>query len=90
MRAALRAQGVDVGGSTSQVIPVMVRDDHTIFAVTRELEREGVYLNPILYPAVKRQQSRFRVSVSAAHEPDELRAGAEIIGRALRAHGVTS
>ena len=88
MREALLAEGVDIGGSTSQVIPIMVRQDHGIFPIARELERAGVYLNPILYPAVQRQQSRFRVSVSAAHDPAELRSGARIIGRVLREAGI--
>ncbi len=88
MRAALQREGVDIGASTSQVIPIMVRDDARIFAVARSLEAAGVYLNPILYPAVKRQQSRFRVSVSAAHQPADLQESAKIIGRVLRDHQV--
>lgn len=88
MRAALLAEGVDIGDSTSQVIPIMIRDDGGIFAIARALEAAGVYLNPILYPAVKRAQSRFRVSISAAHAPDDLRQSARIIGDVLRAHKV--
>jgi len=88
MREALLAEGVDIGDSTSQVIPIMIRQDNGIFPIARELESEGVYLNPILYPAVKRHQSRFRVSISAAHEPSDLRNGAKIIGRVLRKAGV--
>ncbi len=84
MREALHAEGVDTGDSSSQVIPVMIRDDSGIFPITRALEAAGVYLNPVLYPAVKRAQSRFRVSISAAHQPDELRDGARIIGSVLR------
>lgn len=87
-REALLAEGVDIGDSTSQVIPIMIRDDNGIFAICRALEAAGVYLNPILYPAVKRAQSRFRVSISAAHHPEELRQSAAIIGRVLREHGV--
>ncbi|MEY3211382.1 MAG: hypothetical protein RIT28_1863 [Pseudomonadota bacterium] len=89
-REALLAEGVDIGDSTSQVIPIMIRDDRRIFDICRSLEAAGVYLNPILYPAVKRAQSRFRVSISAAHAPDELRLAAKIIGDVLRAYGVTA
>jgi 7-keto-8-aminopelargonate synthetase-like enzyme len=88
MREALLAEGVDIGDSTSQVIPIMIRQDNGIFPIARALEEAGVYLNPILYPAVKRQQSRFRVSVSAAHDQADLRASARIVGRVLRAAGV--
>lgn len=88
MREALLAESVDIGDSTSQVIPIMIRQDNGIFPIAREFEREGVYLNPILYPAVKRHQSRFRVSISAAHDPNDLRNGAKVIGRVLRNAGV--
>ena len=89
-RDALLAEGVDIGDSTSQVIPIMIRDDRRVFDICRSLEAAGVYLNPILYPAVKRAQSRFRVSISAAHAPDELRLAAKMIGQVLREHGVIS
>ncbi|TNE92602.1 MAG: aminotransferase class I/II-fold pyridoxal phosphate-dependent enzyme [Deltaproteobacteria bacterium] len=88
MREALVSRGVDVGDSASQVIPIMVRDDVGIFPITEELMAEGVFLNPVRYPAVKRNQSRFRVSVSAAHHPDELVRSAEIIATVLARHGV--
>lgn len=90
MRDALTAEGVDTGESTSQVIPVMVRDDASIASIARELMADGVYLNPIRYPAVKRHQSRFRVSISAAHEPSELKKAAAIIGRVLRRRGISA
>ena len=88
MREALTDRGVDIGTSASQILPIMVRDDNRIFAIARDLEAAGVYLNPILYPAVKRMQSRFRVSVSAAHDPPDLVVAADSIARVLRDHGV--
>jgi glycine C-acetyltransferase len=88
MREALLEHNVDIGTSTSQVIPIMVRNDKAIFEIARALEAAGVYLNPILFPAIKQKQSRFRVSVSAAHEPDELRAVAKLIAQVLKTHKV--
>jgi 8-amino-7-oxononanoate synthase len=88
MHAALEAHDIDVGDSTSQVIPIMVRDDTGIFQITRDLMDAGVYLNPVRYPAVKRGQARFRVSISAAHDPAELTRAASIIADVLRRHEV--
>jgi 8-amino-7-oxononanoate synthase len=84
MRAALLERGVDIGASTSQVIPIMVNDDQRVFTVTEQLMAAGVYLNPIRYPAVKRHRSRLRVSVSAVHEPEQLVHAAERIADVLR------
>ena len=38
---------------------------------------------PIRFPAVTKHQSRFRISVSAAHSTEELERGAEIISNVL-------
>lgn len=84
MRVALRERGVDTGDSSSQVIPIMINDDNRVFAVAEQLMEAGVYLNPIRYPAVKRNRSRLRVSVSAIHEPDDLVQAADRIAQVLR------
>ena len=90
MRDALLAEHVNIGDSTSQVLPIMIGDDILVFDVARDLEKAGVYLNPVAYPAVKRRRSRLRVSISAAHQGDELLESAKIIGAVLRKHGVIS
>jgi glycine C-acetyltransferase len=87
MREALVDRGVDIGATASQVIPVLVGDDDRIFDITRSLLRRGIYLNPIRYPAVKKHHARFRISISAAHDPIELRRAAAIIGDVLAQHG---
>jgi 8-amino-7-oxononanoate synthase len=84
MRGALRERGVDIGDSTSQVIPIMVNDDDRVFEVTERLMAAGIYLNPVRYPAVKRNRSRLRVSVSAVHETEDLVHAAERIAEVLR------
>ena len=88
MQKLLGDAEVPIGDSTSQVIPIMVRDDARIFMMGEELLREGVFINPVRYPAVGKHKSRFRMSISAAHSPEELEEGAEIIIRVLRKYGI--
>jgi glycine C-acetyltransferase len=88
MQDLLRKGGVDIGDSQSQVIPIMVRDDDRIFKIAEELIHEGVYLNPIRYPAVGKHRSRFRISITAGHTRQELAEGAEIIRRVLERYGL--
>jgi glycine C-acetyltransferase len=88
LQGLLRAEGVDIGDSVSQVVPIMIRDDDKIFAIGEDLLHEGVYLHPIRYPAVGKHRSRFRISVSAAHEPEQLEEGARVISTVLRRHGI--
>ena len=88
MQELLRDRRIPTSESTSHVIPIMVRDDARIFMMGEELLREGVFINPVKYPAVGKHKSRFRMSISAAHSRDELEEGAETIGRVLRRYGI--
>lgn len=88
MQSLLDDAGVPMGDSTSQVIPIMVRDDARVFAMGEELFREGVFINPVKYPAVGKHKSRFRMSISAAHSQEELEEGADTIARVLRRYDV--
>jgi glycine C-acetyltransferase len=84
MRTLLGTEGVDVGESTSQIIPVMIRNDRRVFAVGEALQRAGLYLQPIIYPAVAKNRSRFRVSISASHSVSVLDEAAAILVDTLR------
>ncbi len=90
MQDLLRAEGVDIGDSTSQVIPIMVRNDALIFELGEQLLEGGVFINPVKYPAVGKHKSRFRMSISAAHSREELAEGADIIVGVLRKNGIIS
>lgn len=79
LRKRFADAGVDVGESTSQIIPVFIRNDARVFAVCEALLHAGLYLQPIIYPAVAKHKSRFRISVSAAHTPELLDQAADIL-----------
>ncbi len=88
MQKLLTEAGVPIGDSTSQVIPIMVRDDARIFMIGEELLREGVFINPVRYPAVGKHKSRFRMSISAAHTSEDLEEGAAKIVKVLSRYGI--
>jgi glycine C-acetyltransferase len=88
MQEILRKGGLDIGDSQSQVIPIMVRDDERIFRIAEDLIHEGVYLNPVRYPAVGKHRSRFRISITAGHSKLDLAEAAEIIRRVLERYGL--
>ncbi len=87
-RKLMSDASVDVAESTSQIIPIMIRNDRKILGVAQALQRAGLYLQPIIYPAVAKHRSRFRVSISATHSPEQLNKAAAILVDTLRAEGV--
>jgi glycine C-acetyltransferase len=88
MRGRLEEEGVDVGDATSQIFPIMVRNDRRIFELGHKLLTAGLYLQPIIYPAVAKHRSRFRVSVSSSHTIEQLDEGVSILARVLRDEGI--
>ena len=88
MQKRLREAGISVGDSECQVIPIMVQDDARIFEIGEALMHEGIYLNPVKYPAVPKHKSRFRMSISAAHSQEELEEGVRIITSVLQRYGI--
>ncbi len=88
LRALLASEGVDVGVTESQILPVMVRNDAKVFEVADRVQAAGIFAQPITYPAVPKHRSRLRLSVSALHTDAHLALAARAVGDALRAEGI--
>ncbi|MEQ9423699.1 MAG: aminotransferase class I/II-fold pyridoxal phosphate-dependent enzyme [Cyclobacteriaceae bacterium] len=69
---ALRSMDFDIGDAESPIIPVYIRDDLTTFKVTRFLLDEGVFVNPVISPAVKSDCSLIRFSLMATHTTEQI------------------
>lgn len=72
MRRELRAMGYDTGESASPVIPLVVGDDMTAFRMTMRLQEEGIFVNPVVSPAVPEGRAMIRTSYMATHTRDQL------------------
>jgi glycine C-acetyltransferase/8-amino-7-oxononanoate synthase len=88
LREALGANGLDGGGSRTQIVPVMVGDARRAMALCERALEGGVFAQAIRPPTVPDGSSRLRLTVMASHRADELRAAARVIGRAARELGV--
>jgi len=88
LRRRFAEEGIDIGKSTSQVMPVMVNNDSKVFAVAEKIQQRGLFLNPVTYPAVPKHKSRLRISVSAAHSEENLEQAVQTIASVLREEGI--
>lgn len=68
----LNSLNIDYGNSQSAIFPIMVRDEFKVNEAARILLENGIYVNPISYPAVPRKQSRLRLSLTAMHSKENL------------------
>lgn len=84
LKMRLKEEGVDIGNSVSQVMPVMIYEDASVFGIAQELRDRGIFLQPVTYPAVSKGKARLRLSVSAAHTTDQLEYAAQTISSILK------
>jgi glycine C-acetyltransferase len=88
LRRRFAEEGIDIGKSTSQVMPVMVCNDAKVFSVAEKTQQRGLFLQPVTYPAVPKHRSRLRISVSAAHTEEQLERAVHAIAGVLRDEGL--
>ncbi len=69
----LVAQGFEIGATQSPIIPFMIRDDYKVKQVTTLLQEEfNLYTIGIVNPAVRSKEARIRITLTAAHEKEEI------------------
>jgi 8-amino-7-oxononanoate synthase len=67
MRAEYRRLGFDIGKSETPVIPILIGDDMRTLAVWKALFDAGVFVNPVISPAVPEGRQLLRTSYMATH-----------------------
>lgn len=72
MISGFKAMGFDTGRTETPIIPVVIKDDERAFMLWRLLREDGIFTNPVIYPAVPKGESLIRTSYSATHSDEEL------------------
>jgi len=88
MKRELAALGFDTGHSASPVIPIVVGEDMTSYRMTMRLGEEGVFVNPVVSPAVPPGRAMIRTSYMATHTREHLDRALEALERVGREFGV--
>ena len=88
MRARLQAAGFDTGPSQTPIIPAIVGEDMTAFVLCRRLIDQGVFVNPVVSPAVEPGNALIRLSLMATHTEDEINKAMDIMERVARELGI--
>jgi len=78
MLEGLPAIGYEIGTTTTPVIPLHIGDDMKTLFFWKELHHAGVFVNPVLPPAVPPSKSLIRTSYMATHTTEELRRALQI------------
>ncbi len=83
-----RNMGCEIGNTSTPIIPLFVRDNMKTFAITHDLLEEGVFVNPVVSPAVAPQDTLIRFSLMATHTKEQVTYALEKIQQVFRKYGV--
>jgi len=63
----LKTAGFYTGHTETPIIPIYIRDDYKTFMLTKGLLEQGIFVNPVVSPAVPSSSSLIRYSLMATH-----------------------
>jgi len=67
-----RQMGCEIGHTETPIIPMFIRDNDKTFMIVKELLEAGVFVNPVVAPAVAPQDTLIRFSLMATHSFEQL------------------
>jgi 8-amino-7-oxononanoate synthase len=88
MRNGYRALGFNIGNSTTPIIPIIIGDDTKVLLFWKALFENGVFVNPVVSPAVPPGMQLMRTSYMATHTDAQLDQVLEIFGRVGKEMGI--
>jgi 8-amino-7-oxononanoate synthase len=72
MRTGYQQLGFNTGNSVTPIIPILIGDDQLTFDTWKLLFDNGVFVNPVISPAVPEGLQLLRTSYMASHTDDQL------------------
>ncbi|MFH1183863.1 MAG: pyridoxal phosphate-dependent aminotransferase family protein [Chloroflexota bacterium] len=90
MRSELRRMGFNIGASVSPIIPILVGDNMKTLLAWKALFDAGVFVNPILSPAVPQGMELLRTSYMASHTDAQIDRVLAIFGEVGKKLGLIS
>jgi 8-amino-7-oxononanoate synthase len=84
MKRELEGLGFHTCGSQSPVIPLLTGDDIVTYAMANRLHEEGIFVNPVVTPAVPPGHGVIRTSYMATHKREHLDQALGVIAKVGR------
>jgi len=83
-----KSAGFDTGKSETPIIPLFIRDDIKALQLTQMLLAEGVFVNPVVSPAVPKEDCLIRYSLMATHTIEQVEISIDKITKAAKSLGI--
>jgi glycine C-acetyltransferase len=84
----LQERNFDTMLTETAIVPVLCGSDETAFAMTRYAHKEGMFVLPVVSPAVPVGLARLRATVTASHESEDIKRAMDVIAEAGKRVGL--
>lgn len=83
-----REMGCEIGNTSTPIIPLFVRDNNKTFAITHDLLEDGIFVNPVVSPAVAPHDTLIRFSLMSTHTKEQVETALEKIQKVFKKYGI--
>ena len=84
----LKARGFNTLNSETPIVPIICGEDERAFQMTKLCQEEGIFVLPVVSPAVPVGLARLRANVTADHSEEDITYALDVFERAGKAVGI--
>jgi len=84
----LKKRGFDTMLTKTAIVPILCGEDTTAYQMTKYAQEHGIFVLPVVSPAVQVGLARLRATITAAHEPADIETAMDIIQEAGEKLGI--
>jgi len=84
----LKARGFNTLNTETAIVPILCYSDDKAFEMTRASHERGIFVLPVISPAVPVDLARLRATVTAAHEPEHIQRAIDVFTEAAHEVGL--
>jgi glycine C-acetyltransferase len=87
-RDGLNSMGYDTMGSTTSIVPILVGEEEDTLKLCQMVNDEGIFICPILFPAIPKDTNRLRAHVLTTHTSQDIDKALDIFKKAGKKLGL--
>jgi len=87
-KKGIDSMGYNTGGSITAIVPLIVGDEEDTLELCKMVNDEGIFICPILFPAIPKGTNRLRAHVLTTHTSEDIDEALDIFKRAGKKLGL--
>ena len=87
-KEGIDSMGYNTGASATAIVPLIIGNEEDTLELCKEVNNEGIFICPILFPAIPRGTNRLRAHVLATHTSNDIDEALNIFERAGKKLGL--